>query len=96
MSEPLCERTFYSSSAVDFTGKFKQFNLLLASGIKNSELLRKKSYEFKIKEPGEASAPATLTSPQAVLLPPLQGFSFNVAFVLRPLTLCDIVVSGTP
>lgn len=53
------------AAVVDFAGRFNQLNLLLAPEVKDSELLKKKSYEFKIKGVGEASAPAILTSPNA-------------------------------
>ena len=83
MSGPLQLKCLQKQSAVDFMGKFNQLNLL-SPEVKDSELLKKKGYEFKIKGGGEeaSSSPAILTRPNTVPLPPLQGFSINAAFVL--------------
>lgn len=77
-------------------GKFNQLNLLLPE-VKDAELLKKKGHEFQIKGGGEeaSSSPAIHTRPNAVLLPPPQGFPINVTFVLRFPTLCDIALMNT-
>lgn len=68
-----------NSSAVDFPGRFNQFNFLLAPDVKDSELFKKKGYEFKIR--GWRAAPLSYPpSPYVILLPLLQGFSIKEAF----------------